>query len=107
VVDVYDIDRDRAGQGASGWAARAPASAEELIRSIEIAVVATPGFARREHVEMAADAGMHVLCEKHEHFLDFIETGRAPLTGIDDAVDALRVCLAFNRSAAGGAVEKV
>jgi len=44
---------------------------------------------------------------KHEHFLRCIEQDEPPRTGIDDAIDTLRVCLAFNRSAESGQVEPV
>ncbi len=43
----------------------------------------------------------------HEHFLQCIENGSMPRNGIDDAIDTLRVCLAFNRSSASGQVEVV
>jgi predicted dehydrogenase len=43
----------------------------------------------------------------HEHFLDCLESGTEPRNGIDDAIDTLRLCLAFNRSAASGQVETV
>ena len=42
---------------------------------------------------------------KHEDFLRDIETGKPPVNGIEDAVDTLRVCLAFNRSVTTGPVE--
>ncbi|HID09764.1 MAG TPA: hypothetical protein EYP17_00485 [Candidatus Latescibacteria bacterium] len=44
---------------------------------------------------------------KHEHFLRCIEDDEQPLTGIEDTIDTLRVCLAFNRSAESGQVEAV
>ena len=44
---------------------------------------------------------------KHEHFLDCVEGKARPLNDIDDAIETLKVCLAFNRSAAGGRVEEV
>jgi predicted dehydrogenase len=43
----------------------------------------------------------------HGHFLDCLESGTQPRNGIDDAIDTLRTCLAFNRSAASGNVENV
>ena len=42
---------------------------------------------------------------KHDHFLDCIERGDRPVNDIDDAVETLRACLAFNRSAQSGRVE--
>ena len=42
---------------------------------------------------------------KQAHFLDCLESGEPTITGIDDAIDTLRVCLAFNRSAESGKVE--
>ncbi len=62
---VFDIDKARAAEAASEWGAEASSSAEELIRSdVDVVVVATPGFAHREYVEMAAAEGKHILCEK-------------------------------------------
>jgi predicted dehydrogenase len=43
----------------------------------------------------------------HRHFLDCLHSGEPARNGIEDAIDTLRVCLAFNRSAASGQVEKV
>lgn len=43
----------------------------------------------------------------HQHFIDCIETGASPNNGIDEAIDTLKVCLAFNRSAESGKVETV
>jgi len=43
----------------------------------------------------------------HQHFIDCIETGATPNNGIDEAIDTLKVCLAFNRSAESGNVEVV
>ena len=44
---------------------------------------------------------------KWEHFLRVVEGREAPRCGMDDAMDTLRVCLAFNRSAVSGRVEGV
>jgi len=44
---------------------------------------------------------------RHEEFLDCIETGTPPVNGIDEAIETLKVCLAFNRSAESGNVELV
>lgn len=38
----------------------------------------------------------------HEHFIRCIERDELPLTGLADATDTLKVCLAFNRSAETG-----
>ena len=43
---------------------------------------------------------------KQAHFLDCLEKGEPAVTGIEDAIDTLRVCLAFNRSAESGKVEE-
>jgi len=43
----------------------------------------------------------------HEHFLRCIETGAASVNDLEDAIDTLKVCLAFNRSAESGNVEAV
>jgi len=45
--------------------------------------------------------------KKHEHFLNCIENNTKPKTNVDDAIDTLKVCLAFNRSAETNAVENV
>jgi len=44
---------------------------------------------------------------KWEHFLRVVEGREAPKCGMSEAMDTLRVCLAFNRSAASGKVEMV
>lgn len=44
---------------------------------------------------------------KHAHFLACLESSATPRTNIDDAIDTLRVCLAFNKSAESGRVEAV
>ncbi|MBT3375630.1 MAG: Gfo/Idh/MocA family oxidoreductase [Lentisphaerae bacterium] len=43
----------------------------------------------------------------HQHMINCIQTGTAPNNGIDQAIDTLKVCLAFNRSAESGKVEMV
>ena len=43
----------------------------------------------------------------HAHLLDCIQLEHEPLSGIDAAVDTVRLCLAFNRSAQSGRVEVV
>ena len=57
-----------------------------------------------ETVEVPIDGSV---VTKHNHFLDCVEQGAKPLTDIDDAIDTLRVCLAFNRSARSNSVEAV
>jgi len=65
VLCAYDIDEDRAATKAREWGANQCKSAEELVRSgVDVVVIATPGFAHREYVELAADAGRHIVCEK-------------------------------------------
>ena len=44
---------------------------------------------------------------RQEAFLHAIEAGNTSLEGIDNAIDTLKVCLAFNRSAKSGQVETV
>jgi predicted dehydrogenase len=44
--------------------------------------------------------------DKHSHFLDCIEESIQPLADIESAIDTLRVCIAFNRSAETGNVEE-
>jgi len=62
---VWDIDPERASETAAKWGAKAASSPEALVQSdVNIIVIATPGFAHREYVEMAAGAGKHILCEK-------------------------------------------
>lgn len=58
----------------------------------------------QETVEVPIDKAV---TSKHNHFIDCVEQGLTPLTHIDDAIDTLRVCLAFNRSAQSNAVEAV
>ncbi|HUW56933.1 MAG TPA: Gfo/Idh/MocA family oxidoreductase [Planctomycetota bacterium] len=62
---VYDVDPEAAREKALVWKARVVPSAEDLVDAgVDIVVIATPGFAHREYVEMAAAAGKHILCEK-------------------------------------------
>lgn len=44
---------------------------------------------------------------KHAEFIDCIEQNKQPKTDVDSAIETLKVCLAFNKSAASGQVEKV
>jgi predicted dehydrogenase len=64
VSRVYDANARSAAERAKEWGAAAMPSVEELISSVDIVVVATPGFAHREYVEAAAAAGRHIVCEK-------------------------------------------
>lgn len=65
VARVWDVDGKAASEKAEKWGASSAASAEDLVHSdVDIVVIATPGFAHREYVEMAAEAGKHILCEK-------------------------------------------
>ncbi|SDU79901.1 Gfo/Idh/MocA family protein [Jiangella alkaliphila] len=61
---VYDIDAERARGKSEQWCAQVAESAEALVGSVDIVVIATPGFARLEYVKLAVDAGVHILCEK-------------------------------------------
>ena len=45
--------------------------------------------------------------DKHSHFIECLEQGVQPITSIDDAIDTLRVCIAFNKSAESGKVEEI
>ena len=58
----------------------------------------------REPVEVPIDRDVP---SRQEEFVRAIESGCASLEGIDNAIDVLRACLAFNRSAASGQVETV
>ncbi len=65
VACAWDTDPEALAQAAGKWQARACSSAEQLMQAdIDMVVIATPGFAHREYVEMAGRAGKHVLCEK-------------------------------------------
>jgi len=64
IVKIYDIDPEQARKKAKQWRAEIADSAEELVGSVDIVVIATPGFARLEYIALAADAGAHILCEK-------------------------------------------
>lgn len=61
---VYDLDPELAKTRADEWGAEVADSAEALVESVDIVVIATPGFARLEYVELAVRAGAQVLCEK-------------------------------------------
>ena len=64
VTWVYDTDATAAAAKAAAWGAHVAPSGRALIAEVDIVVVATPGFARREYVERAAAAGKHLICEK-------------------------------------------
>jgi len=64
VVYAWDIAREAAQRAAEEWGARIAGSAEALIEASDIVAIATPGFAHREYVELAAAAGKPILCEK-------------------------------------------
>ena len=61
---LHDIDPEAAREKAKAWKARVMPSAQDVIDRVDIVVIASPGFAHREYVEMAAAAGKHILCEK-------------------------------------------
>lgn len=45
---------------------------------------------------------------KHAHFLDCVEAGVQPVNGVDEGLDTLKVCMAFNESVSmGSAIEIV
>lgn len=64
ISTVYDLDPEQAQARAREWGAVVAESAEALVNAVDIVVIATPGFARLEYVELALAAGDHVLCEK-------------------------------------------
>jgi predicted dehydrogenase len=65
IVRAYDVKPEAAQAAVEKWGCAPAASAEEVIHSdIDFVVIATPGFAHREYVEMAAAAGKHIVCEK-------------------------------------------
>jgi predicted dehydrogenase len=44
--------------------------------------------------------------DKHSHFIECVEKGVQPLVDIESAIETLRVCIAFNKSAETGEVVK-
>ena len=65
IVIAYDIDEEAVRTKAERYGAAVASSGEDVVNSeIDIVVIATPGFAHREYVEMAAAAGKHIICEK-------------------------------------------
>lgn len=64
IRSVYDLDPEQAKARGDEWGVEVAESAEALVDSVDIVVIATPGFARLEYVKLAVQAGDHVLCEK-------------------------------------------
>lgn len=65
-------------------------------------ILLTPMDEETEEVPLGED-----FPTKHEEFLDCLESGQQPLNNIDAAIETLRLCLAFNRSAKSNQVEPV
>ncbi|HKS29695.1 MAG TPA: Gfo/Idh/MocA family oxidoreductase [Pyrinomonadaceae bacterium] len=73
LAKVQDISRERAEQLARTTGAEIAATAEELIESVDAVYITTPNTKHTELAVAAAEAGLHVFCEK-------------PMaTGVDDA----------------------
>ncbi len=80
LVGVWDDDRRRAAAAAAPVATRAFDEADDLLERVDGVVIASANSRHRRLVEMAARAGVHVLCEK-------------PLaTTVDDARAILGAC---------------
>ncbi|NPV08817.1 MAG: Gfo/Idh/MocA family oxidoreductase [Anaerolineae bacterium] len=66
VVAVADTNGDLARAQADRYGARAYDDAARMLaqEDLQAVVIATPGRLHREHVDMAAEAGLHILLEK-------------------------------------------
>jgi len=64
VTAVYDVEAAAMKEKAQLWDAEPAGGADELIESVDIVAICSPGFAHRQYVEKAAAAGRHILCEK-------------------------------------------
>ncbi|MBN1818927.1 MAG: Gfo/Idh/MocA family oxidoreductase [Sedimentisphaerales bacterium] len=75
LVGVYDMQLDRARQLAANYSAGSYETIESLLPDVEIITIATPSGAHLAPAIAAAQAGVHVLCEKPlEIALDRIDT---------------------------------
>lgn len=62
---VWDLDPANIDLAVSRWECQPTESARALIdRDIDMVIISTPPFARVEYVQMAAEAGKHILTEK-------------------------------------------
>ena len=65
IVCGWDPDAEALRKAETEWSLRPLRSAEEVVAAdIDLLVIASPGFAHRAYVELAAVAGKPVICEK-------------------------------------------
>ncbi len=64
LVGVYDPDRKRGEKGAEQMGTAYFARAEELLGQVDAAIVCSENSLHRKFTELAAQHGVHVLCEK-------------------------------------------
>ncbi|MBN1126308.1 MAG: Gfo/Idh/MocA family oxidoreductase [Sedimentisphaerales bacterium] len=75
LVGVYDMKLDRARQLAAKYSVKSYETMEGLLKDVEVITIATPSGMHLEPAVAAAEARVHVLCEKPlEIALDRIDT---------------------------------
>lgn len=91
LVGIYDDDRDRAEQAASSFGAKAFATAEELLENIDAVIICSENSLHRKWVELAAEYGKDILCEKP--IATTVEDAQAMIKACEEA--RVRLQIAF------------
>ena len=91
LAGIYDDDRDRAEQAASSFGAKAFATAEELLENIDAVIICSENSLHRKWVELAAEYGKDILCEKP--IATTVEDAQAMIKACEEA--GVRLQIAF------------
>jgi D-apiose dehydrogenase len=108
IVAVCDRDETRRNETAARFGARPYADAGEMLKTenLDFVDIATTVASHRPLVELAAQAGVHVICQKP--FAETMEDARAMVTAVDAAGKTLMVHENFRwQSAVRAAIEAV
>lgn len=108
IVAVCDRDTARRDQTAAAFGARPYADAAQMLaaESLDFVDIATTVSSHRPLVEMAAQAGLHVICQKP--FAETMDDARAMVAAVDAAVKTLMIHENFRwQSAVRAAIDVV